>query len=251
GPIRLPPELVEAPPQTPDVTEIRMSPPGPRRRSSGSRPTPVAPPSAPSAEVRFDSRFERGEELGSGPMGTVYAGEQVSLGVPEAIKEFKDIFGYFSFLQRNEVISRLEQELRAQASLQHPSVVRVLERNVEVERPYFVTERLASNLREKLTDAGEEGLDVKWAIRAFLQTAYALRAAHAAETTHHNLKPENLLLDAQGNVHLSDFGLSRILEVDANLPQVFLGAGGMPYLAPELLAREQDAGVGADVYGLG
>src|SRR5690606_5371600 len=115
----------------------------------------------------------------------------------------------------------------------------------------FVTERLASNLREKLTDAGEEGLDVKWAIRAFLQTAYALRAAHAAETTHHNLKPENLLLDAQGNVHLSDFGLSRILEVDANLPQVFLGAGGMPYLAPELLAREQDAGVGADVYGLG
>lgn len=249
GPIRLAPEPFESAPETPDVTEITMSPTTPRRRTSGSRPTPIAPPSAVSD--RIDARFERGEELGNGPMGTVYAGTQTSLGVPVAIKEFKDIFGYFSFLQRNEVLGRLEQELRAQASLQHPSVVRLLDRNVEVERPYFVTERLAGNLREKLTDAGEAGLDVKWAVRAFLQAAYGLRAAHAAGFTHHNLKPENLLLDTRGNVHLADFGLSRIMEVDATLPQVFLGAGGMPYLAPELLAREPDAGVAADVYGLG
>ena len=252
GPIHLPPELAEA--------TLSAVTPGPSRKSEipmaspSSAPPSIAPVAPPAPKgVELDGRYQRFEPVGMGPLGTVYDGRQGALGTSVAIKEFKDIFGYFSFLQRGAVLGRLRNELCAQAAIRHPGVVAVLDQNVEAPRPYFVTERLESNLREKLTDAGEAGLDVRWALRAFLQAAYGLRAAHAAGLTHHNLKPENLLLDAAGNVKLSDFGLGRIIEVDAgkNLPQVFLGTGGMAYLAPELLGREQDADVPADVYGLG
>lgn len=248
GPIHLPPELAE----------VTLSAVGPARPSempmatASSAPPSIAPLTGPKG-VDVDGRYQRFDAIGMGPLGTVYDGKQGALGTAVAIKEFKDIFGYFSFLQRGAVLGRLREELCAQAAIRHPAVVAVLDQNVEAPRPYFVTERLEGNLREKLTDAGEAGLDVRWALRAFLQAAYGLRAAHQAGHTHHNLKPENLLLDAAGNVKLADFGLGRIIEVDAgkNLPQVFLGTGGMAYLAPELLGREQDSDVPADIYGLG
>jgi serine/threonine protein kinase len=169
------------------------------------------------------------------------------------VKELKDLFGYFSFLQRGEVQRRLKKELCAQAQVQHPSVVAVLDQNAEAPKPYFVTELLRGSLQEQLTDAGGKALPAKQAIRTFLQLCYGLRAAHAKGLTHHNLKPTNVLFDARGNAKLSDFGLSRVVEVDQSrgMPQVFVGTGGMSYLAPELLQKSRDAGSAADVYALG
>jgi serine/threonine protein kinase len=94
---------------------------------------------------------------------------------------------------------------------------------------------------------------VQHALRWFLQLAYGLRAAHASGLVHHNLKPENILFDGYGNAKLADFGLGRVIEVDATkgMPQVFMGTGGMVYMAPELIARVKESGPAADVYGLG
>jgi serine/threonine protein kinase len=110
------------------------------------------------------------------------------------------------------------------------------------------------NLRERLDASGGNGVPVPLALRAFLQLAYGLRAAHAAGLTHHNLKPENVLFDAYGNAKLADFGLGRVVEVDATkgMPQVFMGTGGMAYMAPELMNwGPKEPGPAADVYGLG
>jgi hypothetical protein len=226
----------------------------------------VSPPSAPAPAARplrrapaasegggdLDGRYSRGDAMGGGPLGSVYRGKHVALGTDVCIKELKDIFGYFSFLQRTEVLKRLKRELCAQAQVHHPAVVAILDQAVDGQRPYVVMELLSGSLRERLDRAGGKSLPVAESIRTFLQLSYALRAAHASGLTHHNIKPENILFDAYGNARLGDFGLSRVIEVEPGkgLPQVFVGTGSLSYLAPELITRK-DAGPASDVYGLG
>ncbi len=112
---------------------------------------------------------------------------------------------------------------------------------------------MKGSLREKLDQGGGKGVPVALAIRYFLQLSYALRAAHTTGLHHHNIKPENVLFDAWGNVKIADFGLSRVIEVDQTkgMPQVFVGTGGMGYMSPELIARAKDVNASSDVYGLG
>jgi eukaryotic-like serine/threonine-protein kinase len=247
--------------------------PQPPSRGGSRKPTPddlLAPPqppapvplpltaaiSAPTAPrgQDLDLRYQKNEQLGQGPLGTVFKGRHNALGLEVCVKELKDIFGYFSFLQRGEVIKRLKRELCAQAQVRHPGVVQVLDQNTDVARPYYVMELCRGTLREKLDSlGGSKGIPVDQAMRYFLQLAYALRAAHQQGLTHHNLKPENVLFDAFGNAKLSDFGLSRVIEVDASkgMPQVFVGTGGMGYMSPELISRGKEIGPASDVYGLG
>ncbi len=269
------------PPGWNEPAEMGSAPPPPSRRGtidgfppviSDSRPPfiPAPPPvlsplpltalvghSSPASNAAkgqdLDLRYQKFEQIGSGPLGTVFKGKHNALALDVCVKELKDIFGYFSFLQRGEVIKRLKKELCAQAQVQHPSVVHVLDQNTDVARPYFILELLDGSLKEQLAVSGGKGIEVKRAIRYFLQMAYGLRAAHQQGLTHHNLKPENVLFDARGNVKLSDFGLSRVIEVDQSkgMPQVFVGTGGMGYMSPELIARNKEAGVSADVYALG
>jgi serine/threonine protein kinase len=221
-----------------------------------SMPPPAASTAAPASSpkgVELDMRYQKFDPIGSGPLGTVFKGRFNALGLDISIKELKDIFGYFSFLQRGEVLKRLKKELCAQAQVRHPAVAQIIDQNVDSARPYFVVELLRGSLKEKLEAGGGKGIEVPLALRCFLQLAYGLRAAHASGLTHHNLKPENILFDGYGNAKLADFGLGRVIEVDATkgMPQVFMGTGGMVYMAPELIARTKDAGPAADVYGLG
>ncbi len=225
--------------------------------SAPSMPTPAPAHAAPvpKAAELLDQRYQKLDTIGTGPLGTAYKGRFNALGLDICIKELKDIFGYFSFLQRGEVLKRMKKELCAQAQVRHPGIVQVLDQNTETSRPYYVLELLHGNLQDKLKEGGGKGVPVAMALRCFLQVAYALRAAHAVGLTHHNLKPENVLFDVYGNAKLADFGLSRVVEQDASkgLPQVFVGASGMVYLAPELLQphRAKEAGPASDVYSLG
>lgn len=271
-------ELRQSPPPAPPdedlLEEQPMPPPPPPGRGRKSAPddsfVPPVPPAKLEPELRapppppfgsaqaskgteLDQRYTKFDVWGSGPLGTVYKGRHNALGLDIAVKELKDIFGYFSFLQRGEVIKRLKKELCAQAQVRHPNVVAVLDQNIDVARPYFILEALSGSLRERLDAAGDRGLPVPLAMRYFLQLCYALRAAHAQGLLHHNLKPENVLFDSMGNAKLGDFGMGRVIEVDASkgMPQVFVGTGGMAYMAPELITRGKEAGPSADVYGLG
>ena len=228
-------------------------------------PPPAAPlPKPPGADSarpgepkgqEIDLRYVKYDALGQGPLGTVYKGRHTALGLDVAIKELKDIFGYFSFLQRSEVIKRLKKEICAQALVRHPTVLAILDQNCDVARPYYVLELCTGgSLRGKLDASGGKGLPPAEAVRFFLQLCYALRAAHSQGLIHGNLKPENVLIDHLGNIKLGDFGLSRVIEVDASkgMPQVFVGTGGMGYMSPEQLARStKDLGPVTDVYGMG
>lgn len=232
------------------VETADLSPPPTPAPARPLRRAPAPAPAEPGADL--DGRYTKGEAIGSGPLGAVHKGRHVALGTEVCIKELKDIFGYFSFLQRGEVLKRLKRELCAQAQVRHPSVVAIVDQAVDGARPYVVMELLGGSLRDRLDRAGGRSLPVAQSIRTFLQLSYALRAAHASGLTHHNLKPENVLFDGYGNAKLGDFGLSRLIEVEPGkgMPQVFVGTGSLSYLAPELITRK-DAGPAADVYGLG
>ncbi len=215
--------------------------------------SPAAPQGGGAKGQDIDLRYVKYDPIGSGPLGTVFKGKHNALGLDICVKELKDIFGYFSFLQRGEVIKRLKKELCAQAQVKHPGIVQVLDQNTDVARPYFVMELLKGSLREKLDAGAGKGVPVKLGIRYFLQIAYALRASHQTGLTHHNLKPENVLFDTWGNAKVADFGLSRVIEVDQTkgMPQVFVGTGGMGYMSPELISRSKEVGPSSDVYALG
>ncbi len=240
------------------ASPVPVPPPVASVRNEVVAPPPAAPvptvAPVPKAEL-LDQRYQKLEPLGGGPLGTAHKGRFLALGLDICVKELKDIFGYFSFLQRGEVLKRLKRELCAQAQVRHPGIVQVMDQNTETARPYYVLELLQGSLKDKLEEGGGKGVPVPVAMRCFLQLAYALRAAHTAGLTHHNLKPENVLFDRCGNAKLGDFGLGRVVEQDASkgLPHVFVGASGMVYLAPELIQpqRLKEAGPASDVYGLG
>jgi eukaryotic-like serine/threonine-protein kinase len=224
----------------------------PQRPAAPPRREPPAPPAPGGQEI--DLRYVKFDPIGTGPLGTVYRGRHTALGLDVCVKELKDIFGYFSFLQRSEVIKRLKKELCAQALVRHPSVVGILDQNCDVARPYFVMELCAGgSLRSRLDASGGKGIAADQAIRLFLEICYGLRAAHAAGLIHQNIKPENVLIDHLGNAKISDFGLSRVIETDPSkgMPQVFVGTGGMGYMSPEHLARAKDVNAAADIYSLG
>ncbi|HUB05829.1 MAG TPA: serine/threonine-protein kinase [Myxococcales bacterium] len=256
---RRPPPL-----NAPEVTEGRRPPPPvPLALTTVAAPPPSAAKTDKAVEARaaeargseLDLRYVKYESLGGGAMATVFRGKQTGLGIDVAVKELRDIFAYFSFLQRGEVIKRLKKELCAQAQLRHPGVVGILDQNCEVARPYYVLELCSGgSLRQRLDALGGKPLAVNEALRHFLQVCYALRASHQVGLLHQNLKPENILVDHLGNAKLADFGMSRVIETDnpqKQMPQVFMGTGGMGYLPPEQLTAKKDFGPESDLYMLG
>ena len=200
--------------------------------------------------TRFDGRWLRESPIGAGALGAVWRGRLLSTDRPVAIKVMSGLNELFSGEQRDEVLRRLELAVRAQATLSSPFVVQVVDQNASYETPYFVMELATGGSLRALLEGGP--LPPAVAVRFFLQIALGLRAAHAAGLVHRDLKPENVLLDASGNVKLTDFGLTRVVERDGvKLKQAYVGFGSVGYMAPECFRRGADAGPTADLYALG
>ena len=237
---------------------VRDGKAGARVTQAPSRAKPRQPtePGAPVEDV-LDRRYRRDAEIGSGPVGAVFAGEHLAVGRRVAIKEARSVFQYVSYLRRDEIVARLRAAVTTQAKLSHPHIVSVIDQNVDREFPYFITEFAAGgDLRQRL-DAAEDGkLPVSVAIRVLMQICYALRYAHAQGVLHLGIKPENVLFDEQGNVLLSDLGFSKIsdrVEHSSQIP-VLVGSGSVAYMPPERLqpaADQQELGPAADIYSLG
>lgn len=219
-------------------------------------PPPPRPPASMGAEPHstgelLDSRYEKLATIGTGGIGTVYRARQVPLNREVALKEIRELFGFFAPEQSTEIIRRFTEVVRSAAQLAHPNIVPIHEVNLERDHPYVVTE-LAPNgsSRRLINDA--ETIPVELVLKYLLQTLHALQAAHRHRVYHRGLKPENLLIDAYGNVKISDFGFARIVERDAAvIRQVYVGMGNIAYMAPELYHDPVAAGPQTDIYALG
>jgi eukaryotic-like serine/threonine-protein kinase len=221
----------------------------PKVAASGGRSSAMA-----GGEIAMDTgeqRYEKLASIGSGGMGTVYRARQVALNREVALKEIRDLFGFFSEDQRNEIVRRFTDVVRAWGNLAHPNILPIHDVNIWVEYPYVVTELAPNASARRLINDAEE-IPVELVFKYLLQTLHALRAAHAHRVYHRGLKPEQLLIDAYGNVKVSDFGFTRIVERDhAVIRQIYVGMGNVAYMAPELYTEPMAAGAQGDIYALG
>ena len=191
--------------------------------------------------VIVGGRFRIVGLLGRGGMGEVYRADDLVLAQPVALK----------FLPRElaadpERLARFYAEVRIARQVSHPSVCRVYDIGEIEGQPYLSMEHvdgddLSSLLRRIGRLPADKGLDVA------RQLCAGLAAAHQRGVLHRDLKPANILIDAQGKVRITDFGLA-----------VLAGSGGAgekragtpAYMAPEQLARNE-VSIQSDIYSLG
>ena len=134
------------------------------------------------------------------------------------------------------------------AELNHSGIVRVIEAELEDGgHPFFVMEHLPGGDLQQAVLSGQ--LAPKQCLEIIMEVGEALEFAHSHGVIHRDVKPHNILLDADSHPHLTDFDLARALDASQGTRSSMLGTA--IYAAPELLERPQDAGPPADVFGLG
>ncbi|MGE0710994.1 MAG: bifunctional serine/threonine-protein kinase/formylglycine-generating enzyme family protein [Planctomycetota bacterium] len=144
---------------------------------------------------------------------------------------------------------RLIREVQAMARLSHPNVVRVHTAGVtELGHPYFVMDYVAGrSLDELLRERGR--LEWPEAARLALDAARGLEAAHAAGIVHRDVKPANVLVDAEGRARVADFGVARVHDA-SQLTRTGVILGTPAYVSPEQVSDPTRVSGKADVYSL-
>ncbi|MHC5012799.1 MAG: protein kinase domain-containing protein, partial [Planctomycetota bacterium] len=187
--------------------------------------------------------------IGRGGMGKVYEATDAEGTRRVAVKLLStDLAADPSF------VKRFRREARLLSDLSHPHVVEVFEQGEADGHLWFVMEYVrGENLRRRL----ERGpLPAGEAVQIAGEIASALAYAHGRGIVHRDLKPENVLLDADGHVHLADFGLSRLVrtgghEATTLLTRTDVILGTYEYMAPEQRRGETDLDGRADIFALG
>ncbi|MDX6644801.1 MAG: eukaryotic-like serine/threonine-protein kinase [Miltoncostaeaceae bacterium] len=201
-------------------------------------------PTIPLPEL-FGGRYERGPMLGRGGMAAVFRARDRRLERDVALKVALPSGGVDAATR-----ARAAREARVLAALEDPRVVRVLDAGEEAGLPYLVMELIeGTSLAERLRTGPLEPAE---AARIGAAVAGGLAAVHAQGLVHRDVKPDNVLLLADGGVRLVDFGIARQDAVSdgttATAPGIVIGTPG--YIAPEVFQGVRpDAR--ADVYALG
>ncbi len=184
--------------------------------------------------------------LGAGGMAEVYRGLDLVLGREVAVKVLAPQLAQYPIY-----VARFRDEARAVAALESPHIVPIYQYGEDENLLYLVMPILADSLRGKLQREGQPPIEI--AVRLVAQVAEALEIAHAAGIVHRDVKPENILLDAQNQPLLSDFGIARDiadLQAAGGSRTVVPSLGTPEYMSPEQL-RQQPADQRSDVYSLG
>ena len=188
-------------------------------------------------------RFELLELIGRGGMSSVWKAHDGLLDRVVAIKALHE-----QFTHDEEYVERFRREARSVAQLSHPNIVTVIDRGEEDGRQYIVFEYVeGENLKELIHRTGP--LPVRDALTIALQMARALGFAHERGVIHRDVKPQNVLLNEDGQAKMTDFGIARSVDVQGvTITGTVLGTS--EYIAPEQ-ARGQQVNALTDVYSLG
>lgn len=190
--------------------------------------------------------FEILEQLGTGAMGAVYLAKDVALGRMVAIKVIAP-----HLLSDETMISRFRQEAQTVASLRHPNIVNVHAVRQSAEMHFFVMEFIdGPPLRNIVKSHAPLDVDVTQAI--LFQVGSALSHAHRSGrgVIHRDVKPANIMLDREGDAFVTDFGISKIQEVQTGLTQTGATIGTPEYMSPEQCRGDVLTGA-SDQYALG
>ena len=148
-----------------------------------------------------------------------------------------------------EYVERFRHEARAVAALSHPNIVTVIDRGEHDGRQFIVFEYIeGENLKELIQRRGPA--PVATALELAMQVARGLSFAHQQGLVHRDVKPQNVLLNGDGQAKVTDFGIARSLDVQHGMTQTGTVLGTSDYIAPEQ-AQGQRVDEHTDVYSLG
>lgn len=206
-----------------------------------------APEGTPEQGRLISDRYRLDSRLGGGAMGSVWAGTDVVLGRPIAVKAVRLPPGVPD-AEAAELRERTLREARAIAVVSHPNVITLYDVARDDGEPFVVMELMPSE--SLATVVNERGaLDEQQLAVLADSVAAALEAAHRARIVHRDVKPGNVLLGPDGRIKLSDFGISRNLG-EPTLTRTGIMLGTPAFIAPEVAAGETLT-FAADLWGLG
>jgi serine/threonine protein kinase len=193
----------------------------------------------------FAGRYQILETIGAGGMGVVYKARDGELGEDVAIKLLRA-----DILKGDDTaVERLKAETRLARRISHPNVVRTHDFGVHQGTCYVTMEYVEGMTVRRLIETRGR-LSVSAALAVAGQLAGALDVAHRHGVVHRDIKPQNLLLDADGALKVMDFGVARLVEQTTVLTQAGMVVGTPAYMSPEqLLAEEVDGR--SDLYSAG
>ncbi|MEX2107954.1 MAG: Stk1 family PASTA domain-containing Ser/Thr kinase [Solirubrobacterales bacterium] len=188
----------------------------------------------------IDGRYRLLQKLGSGGMADVWLAEDPHLQRRVALKVL-----HAHFAQDREFVERFRREAEAAAGLQHPNIVAIYDRG-EVEGTYYIAmQYLEGRSLKELIDGG---LSSEQAVGLIRQVLEAAGFAHRHGVVHRDLKPQNVIVDAEGKATVTDFGIARAGASEITRAGSVMGTPH--YLSPEQ-AQGLDVTAVSDLYSVG
>ncbi len=193
-------------------------------------------------DTLFDGRYRIQRKLGAGGMADVYLAEDQELGRRVAIKILNG-----RHANDDQFIERFRREAKNAAALNHPNIVSIYDRG-EAEDTYYIAMEFLDGrtLKELIVSRGAAPINVT--IEYARQILSALRFAHRHGIVHRDIKPHNVLVDGEGRVKVTDFGIARA--GTSQMTETGSIVGTAQYLSPEQ-ARGGEVDPRSDLYSLG
>ncbi len=194
-------------------------------------------------ETVLNGRYRLGEVLGEGGMAVVYRAQDVLLNRPVAVKILRS-----QYAADESFLRRFEREAQAAAGFSHANIVNVYDVGTDGDQHYIVMEYIRGpSLKDLIRRQGPFSVD--GAIFIIGQVTSALDYAHQRGLIHRDIKPQNILVDREGNAKVVDFGIAKGMR-DVNLTEAGTGMGTVHYVSPEQ-AQGDPAGPASDLYSTG
>jgi serine/threonine protein kinase/TolB-like protein/Tfp pilus assembly protein PilF len=185
------------------------------------------------------------EEIGRGGQGVVYRARQKSLNRTVALK----IIGLGHWATAPH-LKRFRRDAEAAASLEHPQIVPIYEIGERDGSCYFSMKFVEGGQLDEAIK--REPMSLQKAAELLVKIAHTVHFAHEHGILHRDIKPGNILLDRNGEPHLTDFGLARLIEQESTVTNSFDILGTPSYMSPEQAAgHTKELTAAADVYSLG
>lgn len=200
--------------------------------------------SSPQPQALILGRYEMGKLLGHGTFAKVYLARNVKTGESVAIKVIDK-----EKILKGGLIAHIKREISILRRVRHPNIVQLFEVMATKSKIYFVMEYVRGG--ELFNKVAKGRLKEEVARRYFQQLVSAVTFCHARGVYHRDIKPENLLLDENGNLKVSDFGLSAVSDQIRQDGLFHTFCGTPAYVAPEVLARKGYDAAKVDIWSCG
>ncbi|KAH7547476.1 hypothetical protein FEM48_Zijuj01G0314100 [Ziziphus jujuba var. spinosa] len=189
-------------------------------------------------------KYETGRLLGKGTFAKVYYGKNLITGESVAIKVLNK-----DKLKKDGFMEQIKREISVMRLVHHPNIVALKEVMANKAKIFFVMEYVKGGELFAKVVKGKLKEDI--ARKYFRQLVSAVDFCHSRGVSHRDLKPENLLLDENGDLKVSDFGLSALPEQVWNDGLLHTRCGTPAYVAPEVLRKKGYDGAKADIWSCG